>query len=401
MIDNIKAFEGQIDAIFAKGWDKSLDFDTQFVLNECKQYFDKHCIPGGKLDLLPTKANPDGNAELACRLYGRAAFMFPEHRLYAAESLLLGGWSRFNAIQSETGHKIYKGILAFALVQLYEIRFRDMGAAARWALLTHADDALVRHFTGMGRDRLQFAFGMSEEALEQFNNIVKPNILDDRIGGWSEYNRFADDILLEFILKFPQYAHLFTIPTAALEFPANIPYLEALCDRVKDSQSPSEKGDALERLAAYLFLLIPGLIPRQKVMPETADFENDLVVSNWRLSSNLEAELFGRDFLVECKNWERAVGVSQVGYFLYRMRLTHTRFGVIFAKNGITGNAEDGMEPKYAENLCQRAFHEDGSICIVIDGNDIKSIIDGEGKVSFRSLLMERSNQLRFGNSRI
>lgn len=389
----------EIDDIFDEGLKRSEDFDTQFVLKQCQNYFDEHCAEGGKLDPRPTETQRNGNAVVASHLYRHTAFRFVKvemQRRYAAERLLLEGWAKFNAIQRETGRKTYKGLLAFTLVQFYEIVFGDIGAAARWALLTHADDALVGHNQeGMGTDRLRYAFGMSEQALSQFNAIIEPNQLHDHMTGWSESNRFPDDMLVKFMLNYPQYAHLFTIPTSALEFPPSIPYLDVLREDLNKSRSPkqtTEQGDALEYLAAYLFLLIPGLIPRRKVVPETKDFEHDLVVSNWRSSGNLEAELFGRDFLVECKNWKSSVGVSAVGYFLYRMKLTHTKFGVIFAKSGISGEDEEFV---YARNLCQRAFHEDGSLCIVVEDKDITGIIDG--RTTFRSLLMEKSNELQFG----
>src|SRR5262249_20725411 len=123
-------------------------------------------------------------------------------------------------------------------------------------------------------------------------------------------------------------------------------------------------GDTLEHLAAYLLLLIPGLVPRINVIPETNDMQHDLVISNLRQSSSLEAELFGRNFLVECKNWKKKIGPSEIGYFLYRMRLTHTTFGIMFARSGIAGGIKG--QAAFAQNLCQRAFHEDGSICILI-----------------------------------
>jgi hypothetical protein len=184
------------------------------------------------------------------------------------------------------------------------------------------------------------------------------------------------------------------MPTSIPEFAPCIPYLERLYEQANRDDLPSstDKGNALEYLASYLFLLIPGFLPRRKVIPETRDFENDLVVSNLRPSGNLEAELFGRDFLVECKNWNKKIGVSEVGYFLYRMRLTHTKFGVIFAKNGITGH---NARAAYAENLLRRAFHEDSALCIIIENSDIENIVNE--KTMFRSLLMEKTNQLRFG----
>ncbi len=73
------------------------------------------------------------------------------------------------------------------------------------------------------------------------------------------------------------------------------------------------------------------------------------------------------------------------------MRLTHTKFGVIFAKNGITGKGKQAN----AENLLQRAYHEDDALCVIIENSDIEDIVNE--KITFHSLLLEKANQLRFG----
>lgn len=400
MSQYLHPFLDEIDRKFKEAIKSDPDFNTILMLEWCKDFFNSKCDTGADLDPRPTPENIDGNAIEANRLFVFAALKFVEidrnfaiERTFAAEHLLFYGWSLFNEIQKEVKRKIYKGLIGFRLVILYQRYLKDLGAATRWTLLTHADDFLVGH-TGMGAQSLRYTFGMSEKALSDFNQIIDQHKPDRLAGDWSTKEGFADDMLLKFALKYPQYAHLFASPTSVLEFPPCIPYLNTLRDAANSAtpQDYTKKGNALEYLAAYLFLLIPGFLPRWKVVPKTKDFEHDLVVSNLRSSGNLEAEMFGRDFLVECKNWKSSVGVSEVGYFLYRMKLTHTKFGVIFAKSGIS-KADNGS--KYAENLCQRAFHEDGLLCIVIEDNDIVNLL--KDRTTFRSLLMEKVNHLRFG----
>ena len=170
--------------------------------------------------------------------------------------------------------------------------------------------------------------------------------------------------------------------------------MKADVDKTYSQEEAWKKGNALEILAQYLFLLIPGFIPLGKVKSAPKDFETDIVVSNLRSAGNLEAEVFGRNFIVECKNWNKPVGVQDVGYFLYRMRLTQSKFGVIFATKSITGDDESA---NFAQSLRLRALHQDGSICIVINSEDIESILSKA--TTFRSLLFEKANALRFGKS--
>jgi hypothetical protein len=156
----------------------------------------------------------------------------------------------------------------------------------------------------------------------------------------------------------------------------------------------TEKGDTLENLASYLFLLIPGHVPRRNLLDLDNSFETDIVVRNLGMNSNVYSDLLGRHFLIECKNWEEKVGVKDVGYFLYRIRLTHSSFGVIFAKSGITGKEDS----RAAYSLIRKSFHEDGSLCIVVDKSYLSRL--AEGQTTFWSLLLELIEINRFGNSK-
>ncbi len=84
--------------------------------------------------------------------------------------------------------------------------------------------------------------------------------------------------------------------------------------------------------------------------------------------------------------------MKDVGYFLYRMRLTHSRFGVILCRKGITGSKK---KETAARSLVRKAFHEDGSICIVIDHDDIERLSDTQ--TTLWALLLERIESVRFG----
>jgi len=86
------------------------------------------------------------------------------------------------------------------------------------------------------------------------------------------------------------------------------------------------------------------------------------------------------------------VGVRDVGYFLYRMRLTHAKFGVILAKKGITGTDTD---EKAAHDLIRKAFHEDGNTCVVLDRADLGTL--AKGQTVFWPMLLERIERIRFG----
>jgi len=73
------------------------------------------------------------------------------------------------------------------------------------------------------------------------------------------------------------------------------------------------------------------------------------------------------------------------------MRLTHSRFGVIFVPSEITGRNK-GLA---AYELIRMAFHEDGSICVILTQADLDALL--EGKTTFWSMLLEKIEHVRFG----
>lgn len=313
---------------------------------------------------------------------------------WAAEQLLFDWWIDFGLLKRSHKRRIYQANTAYKLMILYSQR-QDRGAALRWALLTQADDILNEHpeAGGAGKQLLRTVFGMSQLELEEFNRIANTNrtmVADD----WSQPMGFAEDVLVQFALKYPQRTHLLDHSSTIQEFPISQGYIQALIDQVDNLDlSDQEKGAALENLASYLFLLVPGWVPRRNVYDEEGVSEHDIIVSNVSSSGSLSSELFGRHFLVECKNWDKSVGTPEVGYFLYRMHLAHAKCGIVVAREGISGENE-----RYARALIRRAYHEDDMICIVLDRQDLDTLANHQSTVW--ALLIERMERFRFGSSR-
>ncbi len=172
-------------------------------------------------------------------------------------------------------------------------------------------------------------------------------------------------------------------------------YFAALLDEVKREDGTStERGDRLETAAYYLFSLLSGCLPQKTTIDRYNAFESDIIVRNVYRSSSVVSELFGRHVLVECKNWTKVVRVQPVGYFLFRMKMTHSQLGVIFSNRGITG----GVSRNNARSLIQRNYHEDGTNCIVLDMKDLQRLARGE--IGFFWLLLEKVEEFRFGKPR-
>lgn len=369
------------------------NFEPSECLQKCENFLDRTCNIDGELD--PRIID---KAEIACNAYGYASNLFLTNNFpSAAISILIKAWNRFSSIQGSEEQRIYRAGIGMHLSRAY-LSLGDKGAALRWALLTQADDLLGEHSAGggSGRQMLHTVLGMSDEALNELACIASQNLAQIKTkhnNNWSIPYAYAEDVVTKFAFTKPEYSYLFAVTSEAPEFPLNKTYFFSLLDRVNsNADTTKEKGDRLEDMATYLFLLLPGLVPRRNFLEETLAFETDIVVRNLSKNSNIFADLLGRHFLVECKNWEKPVGVKEIGYFLYRIRLTHANFGVIFAKSGITGSEE---QEKASYSLIRKAFHEDGTVCILIDNDSLMRL--GNTELSLWSIVLDRIERIRFG----
>ena len=325
--------------------------------------------------------------------YHRAHNWFKKHELYSAsEKLLIDWWNDFGLRQFQARKRVYRAEIAYLLFDLYW-NIGDKGTAFRWALYMQADDILGEHPEGggAGKQVLTTKFSMSIPAFDEFNRVAKKCLKEVKLkDSWNQTAGFSEEIVCRFATSDAWYSLAET--SSEREIPVSRGYFLSLLSRIDSAKTTDEKGKSLEDLAFYLLFLLPGCIPRKRMLAEKRIFESDIVVHNLSLSSNLTTDLLGRHFLIECKNKEDKANVADIGYFLYRMKLTHTNFGIIFSKGGISGM----MRNEAGYELIRRAFHEDSSVCIVIDDEDFKMLETGD-ETYFWVMLLRKIEELRFG----
>lgn len=375
-----------------QGYD-DLNFDPVDCQARFEEILQNACLRDGEID-----PRDQVGAENACNAYGYASQQFLHNNLpSAATSILVEGWELLSSIQEDENRRIYRAGIAMYLAKAY-LALGDRGASLRWGLLTQSDDLLGAHPAGggAGRQLLVSALGMTQSGLELLSEIARENLEVVEQQGWIVPDAYPEDLVTKFALRGQEHAHIFGASTEVSSHPLNQPYFRSLSSKVEmEGLSAAEKGAYLEDLATYVFMLLPGLVPRRNVLEETRAFETDIVIRNISPIGNVVTDLLGRHFLVECKNWENAVGVQDIGYFLYRIRLTHASFGIIFSSQGITGD-EDQEDAAYS--LVRKAFHEDGTICIVIDHTDLSRM--AESMLSPWAIILERMERIRFGKPR-
>lgn len=308
-----------------------------------------------------------------------------------AREILEQAWNALGELQRATGRKHDRGVIAGNLSLITE----DRGTRLRWMVLAHFDDMLKNHKTGMARQALAEMFGLTLSQIAQLDELAEL-CAKECSGKWNAREGFAEFALIRATTT-QLLAGSVTASTAESEFPLSPPFFAALADHINaDGLSKQLKGDALEELAAYVALLIPGCTVAHKVLDLDDVGESDLLVANRAATHTLYSELFGRHFIIECKNWDALdVGVKEIGYFIVRVQLTHCRFGIMFSKNGITGNAE---QQSAARGLIRRAYHESGILCVVVEAADFDRLKSGE--LSPSALLIRKVEEFRFGQPR-
>lgn len=138
-----------------------------------------------------------------------------------------------------------------------------------------------------------------------------------------------------------------------------------LIDAMTTAQTNNEKGRSLEDLIQYLMERIPGMEVRGRDIQ--CDIEEiDLVLWNDRIDDFFRA--WENIIFIECKNWSKKVGASEVEWFIHKLRRRGLMNGILVASEGITGDAL-----RAAGLLIMEALSEKIRV-IIIDKSDLKSI---------------------------
>ncbi len=177
---------------------------------------------------------------------------------------------------------------------------------------------------------------------------------------------------------------------AAAGLRVSLPFDYELASRVREWQAgvpdveKNLKGVSYEVLVAYLFRSLGKFDTRGRVA--AIDTEHDLILRDERA----DTRPLGEYVLVECKNWEAHVGAPTVREFTQKVRSASCHSGVLVAKSGVTGKG-DGAAATFA---LRTAYHRDGIVIIVLEDEDLQSLIDQELELS--ELLRSRYESVRF-----
>ena len=163
--------------------------------------------------------------------------------------------------------------------------------------------------------------------------------------------------------------------------------LEKLLNRVDQAEGTREKGESFEEFAEFLFGAVQFLEIRNRNL-STNTGEIDLVIEYTGSEEMTIFDEWCRFVLVECKNWSGSVGVSQVRDFKGKMDKAKVDIGIIFARNGISGD-----EGANALRWIHDYFQREGRMILVISDRELDGLLTGK---DFYEMIDELMYQRRF-----
>ncbi|HUK60783.1 MAG TPA: hypothetical protein VLV50_16240 [Stellaceae bacterium] len=265
------------------------------------------------------------------------------------------------------------------LVWIYEC-YRALGypvIARRYLMLTLVEDAIGNagnvpaETTGV-YFRMVWGEGISDAVFRRYaNEMYQHFTADNEQGAYPEW--VLQRLDRSWISQVPS-------PQEIGVYVTNTRYVRNLIARQGDGT-----GKALEAIADYLFSCMPGC--RTKTRQRSGSTDYDVICSVEGPEIDFRSEL-GRYFVCECKDWQDPADFTHFAKFCRVLDSVKARFGVIFSREGITG--EGRTKDAAREQL--KIFQDRGIVIVVVDQGDIAAVARGE---NFISLLRQKYEKVR------
>lgn len=343
---------------------------------QCNSLLDQRDGAFRLVALLESSIDPNETEQGQCAVWDNCArFYAAQGRFHEALLIYFAMYKKLMEMQENQQTRMHKGT---PLVRISEIHayMQHPLLAKRYIMLTLCEDAIASH----GKIPI-------DNTGSYFRAVWQHGISDQ------EFHRYASDAwntsqINSDAIRFPEWALQeidqkwmteYPSTTEASLYVANPAYCNWLLSKLGAGD-----GKALERLAHYLLNCIPGF--RAKMRMRTPSTDYDVYCAIEGPAYDFRSEL-GRYFLCECKDWNRTADVTTIQKFASVLRAAKCRFGIIFSKNGISG--QDTM--RYAERELLK-IKQEGIIILIISEVDLKEVANGANFFSLLRDLYEREH---------
>jgi hypothetical protein len=297
-------------------------------------------------------------------------------RWYDAIAVYLAMYQHFSQHQLESGTRIHKGMPLVWIADCYAA-VGNILMSKRFLMLTLVEDAIrtegvVDPVETGSYFRLAWRHGLPDIEVKRYASLAY-QIARSNPG---------EAMFPEFVLQEMDRNWLVEVPSpndAGLYF-TNTFYIRHLLAKLGDTS-----GKALENLADYLLSCIPGC--RTAKRKSSYSTEYDIICSLEGPDVDFRSD-FGRYFVCECKDWESPAGFPELAKFARVLDSIKARFGILFSREGITGQARTTD----ARREQVKVFQDRGLVIVVVDLSDIQFIAKGG---NFITLLREKYEQVR------
>lgn len=278
--------------------------------------------------------------------------------------------------QQETGKHCHKGMPLVWIAECHSL-LGHPAIARRFLMLTLCEDA-IRERGKIPADqsgiyfRLVWRNGMPDAVFQKYSRRAY-NV-------WIKQKKHS--LFPEWVLQALGSQWQDANPSIAETtlYPSSPKYIVYLVSRLGDRE-----GKTLERLAQYLFSVIPGLICNTRLRTPSTDY--DIVCSQYGVMVDFRSEI-GRYFIGECKDWRKTVGTTTIAKFSHVIDMVKCKFGIIFSRRGMSGAGK----AINAEREQIKIFQSKGVVIVVLDHADLVRLEKGE---NFITLLRRRYEKVR------
>ncbi len=331
-----------------------------------------HLLP---LTYSPAQVNAETNRE--CRAWELCGlFYYNLNRPHEALLIFQALYGHMIEAQGELGIRVHKGMPLVWIADCYQL----MGFAAigkRYLMLALCEDAITTAGvlpidTSGVYIRLVCRCGLADTEFQCYSKqayeLSQDHPAECRYPEW-----VLQQLDKNWMIEYPSHQE-------AAIYSTNPAYTEYLIKQLGD-----QTGHNLEMLADYLLSCMPGCRTTRRCRSHSSDY--DIVCSMEGLEVDFRSE-FGRYFVCECKDWKSRADFTTMAKFCRVLDSTKSRFGILFSKNGLSGQGT--TQDAAREQL--KVYQDRGMVIVVVDLEDITKVAKGQ---SFVSLLREKYERVR------
>ncbi len=298
----------------------------------------------------------------------------PKRRSFEALSIFLALYHHLLDAQEQSGERLHKGMPLLWIGECYD----SNGYSAlrkRYLMLALCEDAITGRGTVEPEStgvyfRLVWRLGMDDALLRRYAaeaySLATEHSAEGRYPEWVLQNLDQD-----WLTELPT-------PAEANVYIANTHYVKNLL-----SQLGRSEGTALEELAEYTMVCMPGCRTSRRRKSPSTDY--DVVCSMEGFDVDFRSEL-GRYFVCECKDWNRPADFTTMAKFCRVLDSVKSKFGILFSKEGISGSGDT----RNAEREQLKVFQDRGMVIVVVDLEDLERVAGGANFVNILRRKYER-----------